>query len=105
MGFVTGSNLSVPFFTIVIRKAYGLGAQAMVGGDFPGQNYFVVSWPTAEYGGMGLEGAVRLGQRKELEAARKVSAEEEKKVFDRALASSYAHGKALPTAMTLMIDD
>src|SRR6185312_10841442 len=65
--FVTGANLGVPFCTIVLRKAYGLGAQAMAGGSFHAGT-FAISWPTGEFGGMGLEGAVKLGYRKELEA-------------------------------------
>ena len=65
--FVTGANLGVPFGTIVLRKAYGLGAQAMAGGSFHAGT-FAISWPTGEFGGMGLEGAVKLGYRKELEA-------------------------------------
>ena len=65
--FVVGANISVPFFTIVLRKGYGLGAQAMAGGSFK-TPIFTVSWPTGEFGGMGLEGAVKLGYRKELEA-------------------------------------
>ena len=65
--FLTGANLSVPFFTIVLRKAYGLGAIAMAGGSFK-VPYFSVSWPTGEFGGMGLEGSVKLGYRDELAA-------------------------------------
>ncbi len=65
--FVTGANLSVPFFTIVLRKGYGLGAQAMAGGSFKAP-FFTVAWPTGEFGGMGLEGAVKLGYRNELAA-------------------------------------
>ena len=65
--FVTGASLTVPFFTIVLRKGYGLGAQAMAGGGFHAP-FFTVAWPTGEFGGMGLEGAVRLGFRKEMEA-------------------------------------
>ena len=65
--FVIGASLTVPFFTIVLRKGYGLGAQAMAGGSFRSP-LFVVAWPTGELGGMGLEGAVRLGFRRELEA-------------------------------------
>ena len=65
--FVTGASLTVPFFTIVLRKGYGLGAQAMAGGSFKAP-LFPSSWPTGEFGGMGLEGAVKLGFRKELEA-------------------------------------
>ena len=65
--FVIGASLSVPFFTIVLRKGYGLGAQAMAGGSFKAP-LFTVAWPTGEFGGMGLEGAVKLGFRKELAA-------------------------------------
>ncbi|HJU12197.1 MAG TPA: carboxyl transferase domain-containing protein, partial [Candidatus Binataceae bacterium] len=65
--FVTGASLSVPFFTIVLRKAYGLGAQAMAGGSFKAP-LFAVAWPTGEFGGMGLEGAVKLGYRNEIAA-------------------------------------
>ena len=65
--FVTGASLTVPFFTIVLRKGYGLGAQAMAGGSFKAP-LFTVAWPTGEFGGMGLEGAVKLGYRNELAA-------------------------------------
>ena len=58
--FVTGANVTVPFCTIILRKGYGLGAQAMAGGSFKAP-LFCVAWPTGEFGGMGLEGAVRLG--------------------------------------------
>src|SRR5262249_62402967 len=58
--FVTGASLSVPIFTIVLRKGYGLGAQAMAGGSFK-VPVFTVAWPTGEFGGMGLEGSVKLG--------------------------------------------
>ena len=66
--FVTGANLTVPTVTIVLRKAYGLGAQAMMGGSTKAP-LACVAWPTGEFGGMGLEGAVRLGYRRELDAA------------------------------------
>ncbi len=65
--FVVGASLDVPFFTIVLRKGYGLGAQAMAGGSFHAP-FFTVAWPTGEFGGMGLEGAVKLGFRNELAA-------------------------------------
>src|SRR6185436_18003415 len=65
--FVTGANLTVPTVTIVLRKAYGLGAQAMMGGTTKAP-LACVAWPTGEFGGMGLEGAVRLGYRNELAA-------------------------------------
>ena len=65
--FNSGANISVPLVAIFLRKGYGLGAMAMVGGSFyiP---IFTASWPTGEFGGMGLEGAVKLGYKKELEA-------------------------------------
>jgi len=58
--FVIGANLTVPYYTIVLRKSYGLGAQAMQGGSSHAP-LLTVSWPTGEYGGMGLEGQVKLG--------------------------------------------
>ena len=64
--FVVGSSMTVPFACVVLRKGYGLGAQAMAGGSFH-QPLFTVAWPTGELGGMGLEGAVRLGFRRELD--------------------------------------
>ena len=66
--FVAAAHLRVPFFAVVLRKGYGLGAKAMTAGGFHAP-VFTVAWPTGEFGAMGLEGAVRLGFRKELEAA------------------------------------
>jgi len=100
--FVTGANVTVPFFTVVLRKGYGLGAQGMAGGSFHAP-FFVVSWPTGEFGGMGLEGAVRLAYRNELaaiadEAARKAA-------YDKLVAELYERGKALSMASFLEIDN
>jgi len=100
--FVVGGNLSVPMFVIVLRKGYGLGAQAMAGGSFHAP-FFIVSWPTGEFGGMGLEGAVRLGYRKELEAEPTPEAKEA--LFQKMVAQSYARGKAINMAAYLEIDD
>ena len=100
--FVTGANLTVPFFTIVLRKGYGLGAQAMAGGSFRAP-FFTVAWPTGEFGGMGLEGAVKLGYRKELAAVEDPAAR--KALFDQMVARAYEHGKALNTASHFEIDD
>ncbi len=100
--FTVGSTLSVPIFTVVLRKGYGLGAQAMAGGSFHAP-FFIVSWPTGEFGGMGLEGAVRLGYRKELEAAPTPEAREQ--LFKDMVAQSYARGKAINMAAHLEIDD
>ena len=99
--FVTAAGIEVPIFTIVLRKGYGLGAQAMTGGTFPA-SFFIVSWPTGEFGGMGLEGAVRLGYRKELEA--ETDPEAQKALFDQLVARSYERGKAISVAQALEID-
>jgi len=100
--FIIGGALSVPLFTVVLRKGYGLGAQAMAGGSFHAP-FFIVSWPTGEFGGMGLEGAVRLGYRKELDAQPTPEAKEE--MFKQMVAQSYARGKAINMAAHLEIDD
>jgi acetyl/propionyl-CoA carboxylase alpha subunit/acetyl-CoA carboxylase beta subunit len=100
--FVVGANLTVPFGTIVLRKAYGLGAQAMAGGSFHAGT-FAISWPTGEFGGMGLEGAVKLGYRKELEAISDPA--ERRATFDRMVAAAYARGKALSTATYFEVDE
>jgi acetyl-CoA carboxylase carboxyltransferase component len=100
--FVVGANVSVPFFTIILRKSYGLGAQAMGGGSHKSP-VFTVSWPTGEFGGMGLEGSVKLGFRKELEAIG--DPEERRRAFEERVARAYAHGKALNTATHFEIDD
>jgi acetyl-CoA carboxylase carboxyltransferase component len=100
--FVIGSNLTVPYFTIVLRKGYGLGAQAMAGGSFRAP-YFTVAWPTGEFGGMGLEGAVKLGYRKELEAVEDPVAR--KALFDQMVAKEYQHGKGINMASHLEIDE
>ena len=100
--FVTGASLTVPFFTIVVRKGYGLGAQAMAGGSFKAP-LFTVAWPTGEFGGMGLEGAVRLGYRRELEAVE--DPDERERLFEEMVARMYEHGKALNTATYFEIDD
>jgi len=100
--FVTGASITVPFFTIVLRKGYGLGAQSMAGGSFKAP-VFTVAWPTGEFGGMGLEGAVRLGYRNELAA---VEDEGEREVlFDEMVGRMYAQGKAVNTASFFEIDD
>jgi acetyl-CoA carboxylase carboxyltransferase component/biotin carboxyl carrier protein len=100
--FVTGANLTVPFGTIVLRKAYGLGAQAMAGGSFHAP-VFALSWPTGEFGGMGLEGAVKLGFRKELEAVSDPA--ERRALFEKMVAAAYARGKALSTATYFEVDE
>jgi acetyl/propionyl-CoA carboxylase alpha subunit len=100
--FVIGANLSVPFFTIVIRKSYGLGGIAMSGGSHHTPT-FSVAWPTGEFGGMGLEGSVKLGYRKELAAIE--DPEERLNMFEEMVARAYEHGKALNQASLFGIDD
>lgn len=99
--FVTAGSMTVPLFTVVLRKGYGLGAQGMAGGSFHAP-FFIISWPTGEFGGMGLEGAVRLGYRKEMEAL--TDPVEQKAFFDEKVARSYEHGKAINMAAFLEID-
>jgi acetyl/propionyl-CoA carboxylase alpha subunit len=100
--FVTSASLTVPFFTIVLRKGYGLGAQAMAGGSFKA-GFFTVAWPTGEFGGMGLEGAVKLGYRKELAALDDPAAR--RALFDEMVERMYRHGRAVNTASHFEIDD
>ena len=100
--FVVGANITVPYFTIVIRKSYGLGAQAMQGGSSHAP-LLTVSWPTGEYGGMGLEGQVKLGYRKELMAIE--DPVERKAEYDRMVARAYEHGKSINMASHFEIDD
>ena len=99
--FVTAGSLSVPMFTVVLRKGYGLGAQAMAGGDFSAAA-MMLAWPTAEFGPMGLEGAVRLGYRKELEAETDPVARQA--LFETRLARMYQQGTALTVAEVLEIE-
>ena len=100
--FVTGANLDVPIVSVVLRKSYGLGAQAMMGGSTKAP-LACVAWPTGEFGGMGLEGYVRLGYRKELEAA--ASPEESEALFRELVDRLYEHGKAASIASWFEIDD
>jgi acetyl-CoA carboxylase carboxyltransferase component len=100
--FTNAANASIPIFSIVLRKGYGLGAMAMAGGSFHSSD-FIVSWPTGEFGGMGLEGAVRLGYKKELDA---IADEHERKAkFEELVRLHYEHGKAINMASVLEIDD
>jgi acetyl-CoA carboxylase carboxyltransferase component len=100
--FVTAASITVPWVTIVLRKGYGLGAMAMAGGGFH-SNSMTVSWPTGEFGGMGLEGAVRLGYSKELAA---IDDETERAELEaKLIARAYEHGSALNMASHVEIDD
>jgi len=100
--FLGGANLSVPTGTIVLRKGYGLGAQAMAGGGFKAP-LFTVGWPTSEFGGMGLEGAVRLGMRRELDAIE--DEQERERLFAEMVAAAYERGRGLNMAAYGEIDD
>ena len=100
--FIVGARLTVPFGMIILRKGYGLGAMAMAGGSFLAPE-FTVAWPTGEIGGMGLEGAVRLGFSKELAAI--IDPIERQNLFDKLVEAAYQHGKALTSATTFELDD
>ena len=100
--FLAGAALTVPFMTVVLRKGYGLGAQAMAGGSFRAP-LMTVAWPTGEFGGMGLEGAVKLAYRKELEAIEDAEARRER--FDAMVSDAYERGTALNTATYFEVDD
>lgn len=99
--FTTGARLQVPVVAVFLRKGYGLGAMAMTGGSFLAPVY-AAAWPTGEFGGMGLEGAVRLGYRKELEAVEDPA--EREQLFEQLLAKMYEAGKATEAASFLEID-
>lgn len=99
--FVSAASLSVPFFTVVLRKGYGLGAQAMAAGSFHSP-LFTIAWPSAEFGAMGVEGAVRLGFAKELAA--EPEPQERQALFERLVAKAYESGKATNMASYLEID-
>jgi len=100
--FVTAASVTIPWVTVVLRKGYGLGAQAMAGGSFHAKD-LIVAWPTGEFGGMGLEGAVRLGFKKELDAAG--TPEMRQELEDRLIAAAYIRGSALSMASHTEIDD
>jgi acetyl/propionyl-CoA carboxylase alpha subunit len=100
--FLIGANITVPVFTVVLRKEYGLGAQGMAGASFVAP-FFTVAWPTGEFGGMGLEGAVKLGYRNELAAI--TDPNKRKAAFDEMVAKSYERGKALSAATLFEFDE
>lgn len=99
--FVAAASLTVPFFTVVLRKGYGLGAQAMAAGSFHSP-LLTIAWPSGEFGAMGLEGAVRLGFAKELAA--QPDAVAQKALFDKLVTKAYEQGKGLNMASYLEID-
>lgn len=100
--FLAAASLRVPILTIVLRKAYGLGAMAMAGGSFH-RSFFTIAWPTGEFGAMGLEGAVKLGFKKELEAAN--SPQERQALYDKLVQGAYRKGKAVNAATVMEFDE
>ena len=98
----TGANLSVPIGTVVVRKAYGLGAQAMAGGSTTVPR-FTVGWPSSEFGPMSLEVAVRLGMRREVAAIEDDA--ERAAAWDAAVRAAYENGKGVNVAAHCEIDD
>jgi acetyl/propionyl-CoA carboxylase alpha subunit/acetyl-CoA carboxylase carboxyltransferase component len=100
--FVAGANAAVPLVCVVLRKGYGLGVMAMAGGGFT-EPVITVAWPSGEFGGMGLEGAVRLGYRAELDAIADPDARERR--YRELVDGLYEKGKALSTATVMEIDD
>jgi acetyl-CoA carboxylase carboxyltransferase component len=100
--FVTATSTTVPTFTVILRKSYGLGAQTMGGGNHK-MPVFTVSWPTGEFGGMGLEGQVTLGRRRDLEAVEDPA--ERRALYEQLVAEAYQRGKALNAAHVFEVDD
>jgi acetyl-CoA carboxylase carboxyltransferase component len=99
--FVNGSHLTVPYFTVVLRRGYGLGAMAMAKGGFH-ESFFTAAWPTGEFGAMGLEGAIKAGFKKELAAIE--DSQEREKLYENLLAQLRERGKAVNIASYLEID-
>lgn len=99
---VAGAAMRTPLIAVVLRRGYGLGAQAMTGGSMH-EPLLTVAWPGAHLGPMGLEGAVRLGLRRELEAIGDDAEREE--VVRRATAAAQENARALNSAMLFEIDD
>lgn len=99
--FMAGAHFGQPLVTVILRKAYGLGAMAMAGGGFDRPQY-CCAWPTGEVGAMGLEGAVKLGQRTHLAAIEDPQAREAE--YKRLVDQLYEHGKALNAASLLEFD-
>jgi acetyl-CoA carboxylase carboxyltransferase component len=99
--FVIGSHITVPYFTVVLRRGYGLGAMAMAKGGFH-ESFFTASWPTGEFGAMGLEGAVKAGFKKEIEAIE--DPQEREAFYDNLVAQLAERGKAVNMASYLEID-
>ena len=99
--FVVGSHLTVPYFTVILRRGYGLGAMAMAKGGFH-ESFFTAAWPAGEFGAMGIEGSVKSGFKKELEAAETI--EDRNTLFNKLVTKMYEIGKAVNVAALMEID-
>ncbi|GHC83395.1 carbamoyl-phosphate-synthetase [Pseudorhodoferax aquiterrae] len=99
--FLVAAKLRVALLAVTLRKGYGLGAMAMAGGGFRSAS-FTISWPTGEFGPMGLEGAITLGFKKELEAV--PDGPERRALYERLVAQAYERGHAISTAAAVEID-
>lgn len=99
--FETAARLSVPLISVLVRRGYGLGAMAMTGGSFHAPQT-TIAWPTGEFGGMGIEEAVRLGYKAELAA--KTDQASRQALFDQLVAEAYERGRATSIAASLEID-
>jgi len=100
--FLAGATVTVPFFSVILRKLYGLGGVVMYGGA-PKTPHATAAWPTGEFGGMGIEASVRLGYRKEMEAIQDPA--ERQRFYDEKVAEQYREGTALNMASKEKIDD
>lgn len=99
--FNIGANCTMPMFGIMVRKAYGLGVQAMIGGA-SSVPLLTVAWPTAEFAGMNIDGAVKLSARRELAAIE--DSEERKEAYDRRVAQGYESARAINSGARYVID-
>jgi acetyl/propionyl-CoA carboxylase alpha subunit len=100
--YLAGANITIPYFNVVLRKAYGLGAIAMAAGSFD-ETFFSISWPTGEFAGMGLEGQIKLGRRAELQAITDIP--ERKARYDKWVAEAYSWARALNAGTVFEVDD
>ena len=99
--FNIGANCTAPMFGIMVRKAYGLGVQAMIGGA-SSVPFLTVAWPTAEFAGMNIDGAVKLSARRELAAIE--DPEERKAAYERRVAQGYESARAINSGARYVID-
>lgn len=99
--FVTAASLTVPVATVFLRRGYGLGAMAMAAGSFHAP-VCSLAWPSGEFGAMGLEGAVKLGFKKELAAV--AEGADRDKLFAELLKKMQEQGRAEEAAAFLEID-